>query len=203
MFWCVPPTDSIFFIYFCHRLPHCRTPFNVSLQVLMFRLLIQFTKGNPTLARRPVLVSALRESKKIFQVYDDAIRRCRAEHGPSFFDHFRFAWFWQFAFAGLSRLAVHLFVFAPFIPADALFGPFNRHLFQKFRCYVGGHIQYYARPRHIVLVLWWSLAANHMPRLGHISPVVGFHTPVSRLFYSRRQSLKVFGDVSFSRCRCF
>lgn len=34
----------------------------------MFRLLIQFTKGNPTLARRLVLVSALRESKKIVQV---------------------------------------------------------------------------------------------------------------------------------------
>lgn len=41
---------------------------NSSPQVLMFRLLIQFTKGNPTLARRPVLVSALRESKKIVQV---------------------------------------------------------------------------------------------------------------------------------------
>eukprot|EP00752_Nemacystus_decipiens_P018674 g16742.t1 len=37
--------------------------------VLMFRLLIQFTKGNPTLTRRPVLVSALRESKKIVQVF--------------------------------------------------------------------------------------------------------------------------------------
>ena len=87
----------------------------------MFRLLIQFTKGNPTLARRPVLVSALRESKKIFQVYDDAIRRYRAEHGPSFYDYFRFAWFWQFAFAGLSRLAVHLFVFAPFLSCRCTF----------------------------------------------------------------------------------
>lgn len=37
-------------------------------QVLIFRLLIQFTRGNPTLARRLILVSALRESKKIVQV---------------------------------------------------------------------------------------------------------------------------------------
>lgn len=34
----------------------------------MLRLLILFTKGNPTLSRRLVLVSALRESKKIMQV---------------------------------------------------------------------------------------------------------------------------------------
>lgn len=34
----------------------------------MFRLLVLFTKGNPTLARRLVLVSALREGKKIMQV---------------------------------------------------------------------------------------------------------------------------------------
>ncbi|CAM9771375.1 unnamed protein product [Hapterophycus canaliculatus] len=37
--------------------------------VLMFRLLVLFTKGNPTLARRLVLVSALREGKKIMQVF--------------------------------------------------------------------------------------------------------------------------------------
>lgn len=38
------------------------------IQVLIFRLLVLFTKGNPTLSRRLVLVSALRESKKIMQV---------------------------------------------------------------------------------------------------------------------------------------
>lgn len=47
-------------------------------QVLMFRLLIQFTRGNPTLARRPVLVSALRESKKIVQVQCDDFGRDNA-----------------------------------------------------------------------------------------------------------------------------
>eukprot|EP00903_Cladosiphon_okamuranus_P011447 g10784.t1 len=51
------------------RLPTDAILMRTDRMVLMFRLLIQFTKGNPTLARRPVLVSALRESKKIVQVF--------------------------------------------------------------------------------------------------------------------------------------
>lgn len=34
----------------------------------MFRLLVLLTKGNPTLARRPVLVSTLKEGRKMVQV---------------------------------------------------------------------------------------------------------------------------------------
>lgn len=55
----------------------------ISLQVLIFRLLMVFTKGNATLARRPVLMAALRDGKKILQVFEveqlsACISACRA-----------------------------------------------------------------------------------------------------------------------------
>ncbi|CAN0219224.1 unnamed protein product, partial [Pylaiella littoralis] len=50
------------------RLPTDAILMRTERMVLMLRLLILFTKGNPTLSRRLVLVSALRESKKIMQV---------------------------------------------------------------------------------------------------------------------------------------
>lgn len=36
--------------------------------MLIFKLLVSLTKGNPSLARRPVLVSTLRDGKKMLQV---------------------------------------------------------------------------------------------------------------------------------------
>lgn len=36
--------------------------------MLIFKLLVSLTKGNPSLARRPVLVSTLRDGKKVLQV---------------------------------------------------------------------------------------------------------------------------------------
>ncbi|CAM9766326.1 unnamed protein product, partial [Ectocarpus sp. 12 AP-2014] len=51
------------------RLPTDAVLMRTERMVLMLKLLILFTKGNPTLSRRLVLVSALRESKKIMQVF--------------------------------------------------------------------------------------------------------------------------------------
>lgn len=40
----------------------------VARKMLIFKLLVSLTKGNPSLARRPVLVSTLRDGKKMLQV---------------------------------------------------------------------------------------------------------------------------------------
>ena len=38
-------------------------------QVLVFRLLVGLTKGNPTLSRRPALLAVLKEGKKFLQAF--------------------------------------------------------------------------------------------------------------------------------------
>eukprot|EP00904_Undaria_pinnatifida_P010786 jgi/Undpi1/6838/HiC_scaffold_21.g09314.m1 len=51
------------------RLPTDALLMRTHRMVLIFRLLVMFTKGNPTLSKRPVLLSVLKEGKRILQVF--------------------------------------------------------------------------------------------------------------------------------------